>query len=58
MSKAILELDMPNNCREHPFYGLSDICNLLTTWNHYMLVSTPAEGRRADCPIKESEDNK
>ena len=53
MPKAILELEMPENCRGGcPFYKVCDICDILSSWNHHMPVYTPSEGRRKDCPLK------
>ena len=36
MHKAILELEMPESCRECPFYKITDICDILSAWNNYM----------------------
>ena len=53
MTKAILELSkMPKSCWECPFYKITDICDILSTWNNYMPVLVPSEGKRDDCPIR------
>ena len=53
MAKAVLELEMPESCREGcPFYKVCDICDILSSWNHHMPVYTPSKGRRKDCPLK------
>jgi len=47
---------MPESCRGGcPFYKVCDICDILSSWNHHMLVYTPSEGRRSDCPLKLAE---
>ena len=54
MTKAILELSkMPKSCRECPFYKITDICDILSTWNNYMPVLVPSEGKHPNCPLKE-----
>ena len=53
MAKAILELEMPESCRECPFYKITDICDVLSAWNNYMPVLVPSEGKHPDCPLKE-----
>ncbi len=53
MTKAILELEkMPKSCMECPFYKITGICNVLSSRNHFMPVSTPSKGKRPDCPLK------
>lgn len=53
MAKAILELEkMPESCMECPFYKITGICNVLSSRNHFMPVSTPSKGKRPDCPLK------
>ncbi len=52
MAKAILQLEMPQSCRECPFYKITDICDILSSWNNHMPVYTPSERRRDDCPLK------
>ena len=57
MAKAILELEMPQSCRECPFYKITDICDILSAWNNYMPVLVPSEGKHPDCPLKEVEED-
>jgi len=57
MAKAILELEMPESCRECPFYKITDICDILSAWNNYMPVLVPSEGKHPDCPLKEVEED-
>ena len=55
MPKAILELDkMPEMCRGGgcPFYKVGDICDILSSRNHYQPAFVPSEGKRKDCPLK------
>ena len=58
LPKAILELEMPESCRGGgcPFYKIGDVCDILSSWNNYMPVYTPSEGRHKDCPLKLVED--
>lgn len=57
MSKAILELDMPESCIQCPLYVITGICYILSFWNHSMPVYTPSVGRNTDCPLKKVEED-
>ncbi len=58
MAKAILELEMPESCRECPFYKITDKCDVLPAWINYMPVLVPSEGKHPDCPLKEVKEDK
>jgi hypothetical protein len=53
MTKAILELDMPNSCQGCPFHIITDVCKILSHNKYNIPAYTPDEGRRDDCPLRE-----
>ncbi len=60
MPKAILELEkMPNACYGDgcPFYKITGICDILSSWNNHMPVLVPSEGKHPDCPLKKVEED-
>jgi hypothetical protein len=51
MAKAILELEMPENCWECELYSTRhNCCAVIVIVGHYAIC--PDKGRRSDCPLK------
>jgi len=55
MPKAILELEMPENCWQCELYSTGhNCCTVIVIVGHYAIC--PNKGRRTDCPLKLVED--
>lgn len=64
MAKAILELEMPRNCKNCPLKYYLDYSERNYPWEDYACIITGKgiadKGRRPDCPLKlvEGKDNR